>query len=308
VSNLLHGGLVHASNPRTRKRKPLRDVQPPRKHVHQDATLVLGDYSEPSDFKPRYELLKKTIRTVILRGGLESLWLTDPESGRRNPSALLNGLIEDATLSGLHLLRRPQITQRELPLIELFEGDDYGQVKDEALGLTLPAFSDAELVREAKCIADGIVKQQKIIKRPYKRNEDGTPVLNDRGKPVKGYKCVGLRIEHPVQNRDKDDNLVNEWTDPTAGFVSGLDGRPVNGGRTTDYAQVATNQQVAEFQRQLLHEVLAKHLGQDDSEFLLDYLNGRFPESPETTEMAELLMLKLAPYRKELEQFRDLLT
>jgi hypothetical protein len=58
----------------------------------------------------------------------------------------------------------------------------------------------------------------------------------------------------------------------------------------------------------LLHEVLAKHLGQDDSEFLLDYLNGRFPESPETTEMAELLMLKLAPYRKELEQFRDLLT
>jgi hypothetical protein len=299
---------VHASNPRTRKRKPLRDVEPPRKHAHQDATLVLGDYSEPSDFKPRYELLKKTIRTVILRGGLESLWLTDPESGRRNPSALLNGLIEDATLSGLHLLRRPQITQRELPLIELFEGDDYGQVKDEALGLTLPAFSDAELVREAKCIADGIVKQQKIIKRPYKRNEDGTPVLNDRGKPVKGYKCVGLRIEHPVQNRDKDDNLVNEWTDPTAGFVSGLDGRPVDGGRTTDYAQVATNQQVAEFQRQLLHEVLAKHLGQDDSEFLLDYLNGRFPESPETTEMAELLMLKLAPYRKELEQFRDLLT
>jgi hypothetical protein len=220
----------------------------------------------------------------------------------------LNGLIEDATSEGLYLLRRPQITQRELPLVELFEGGSYDQVKDSVVSLTLPAFSDAELVREAKRLADKVVKQQKIIKRPYKRDEAGNLILNDKGKPVKGYECVGLRIEHPVQNRDSDDKLLNAWTDPTTGFVSGIDGRPVNGGRTTDYAQVATNQQVAEFQRQLLHEVLAKHVGRDDSEFLLDYLNGRFPESPETTEMAELLMLKLAPYRKELEQFRDLLT
>jgi hypothetical protein len=301
---------VHASNPRTRKRKPLRDVQPPKRHAHQDSALelILADYSEASTFEPRYDLLKTTVRKVILRGGLESLWTVDPQDGKRKPSALLNGLIEDATSEGLYLLRRPQITQRELPLVELFEGGSYDQVKDSVVSLTLPAFSDAELVREAKRLADKVVKQQKIIKRPYKRDEAGNLILNDKGKPVKGYECVGLRIEHPVQNRDSDDKLLNAWTDPTTGFVSGIDGRPVNGGRTTDYAQVATNQQVAEFQRQLLHEVLAKHLGQDDSEFLLDYLNGRFPESPETTEMAELLMLKLAPYRKELEQFRDLLT
>jgi hypothetical protein len=301
---------VHASNPRTRKRKPLRDVQPPKRHAHQDSALelTLADYSEASTFEPRYDLLKTTVRKVILRGGLESLWTVDPQDGKRKPSALLNGLIEDATSEGLYLLRRPQITQRELPLVELFEGGSYDQVKDSVVSLTLPAFSDAELVREAKRLADKVVKQQKIIKRPYKRDEAGNLILNDKGKPVKGYECVGLRIEHPVQNRDSDDKLLNAWTDPTTGFVSGIDGRPVNGGRTTDYAQVATNQQVAEFQRQLLHEVLAKHLGQDDSEFLLDYLNGRFPESPETTEMAELLMLKLAPYRKELEQFRDLLT
>jgi hypothetical protein len=301
---------VHASNPRTRKRKPLRDVQPPKRHAHQDSALelTLADYSEASTFEPRYDLLKTTVRKVILRGGLESLWTVDPQDGKRKPSALLNGLIEDATSEGLYLLRRPQISQRELPLVELFEGGSYDQVKDSVVSLTLPAFSDAELVREAKRLADKVVKQQKIIKRPYKRDEAGNLILNDKGKPVKGYECVGLRIEHPVQNRDSDDKLLNAWTDPTTGFVSGIDGRPVNGGRTTDYAQVATNQQVAEFQRQLLHEVLAKHLGRDDSEFLLDYLNGRFPESPETTEMAELLMLKLAPYRKELEQFRDLLT
>jgi hypothetical protein len=301
---------VHASNPRTRKRKPLRDVQPPKRHAHQDSALelTLADYSEASTFEPRYDLLKTTVRKVILRGGLESLWTVDPQDGKRKPSALLNGLIEDATSEGLYLLRRPQITQRELPLVELFEGGSYDQVKDSVVSLTLPAFSDAELVREAKRLADKVVKQQKIIKRPYKRDEAGNLILNDKGKPVKGYECVGLRIEHPVQNRDSDDKLLNAWTDPTTGFVSGIDGRPVNGGRTTDYAQVATNQQVAEFQRQLLHEVLAKHVGRDDSEFLLDYLNGRFPESPETTEMAELLMLKLAPYRKELEQFRDLLT
>jgi hypothetical protein len=301
---------VHASNPRTRKRKPLRDVQPPKRHAHQDSALelTLADYSEASTFEPRYDLLKTTVRKVILRGGLESLWTVDPQDGKRKPSALLNGLIEDATSEGLYLLRRPQITQRELPLVELFEGGSYDQVKDSVVSLTLPAFSDAELVREAKRLADKVVKQQKIIKRPYKRDEAGNLILNDKGKPVKGYECVGLRIEHPVQNRDSDDKLLNAWTDPTTGFVSGIDGRPVNGGRTTDYAQVATNQQVAEFQRQLLHEVLAKHLGQDDSEFLLDYLNGRFPESPETTEMAELLLLKLAPYRRELEQFRDLLT
>jgi hypothetical protein len=301
---------VHASNPRTRKRKPLRDVQPPKRHAHQDSALelTLADYSEASTFEPRYDLLKTTVRKVILRGGLESLWTVDPQDGKRKPSALLNGLIEDATSEGLYLLRRPQISQRELPLVELFEGGSYDQVKDSVVSLTLPAFSDAELVREAKRLADKVVKQQKIIKRPYKRDEAGNLILNDKGKPVKGYECVGLRIEHPVQNRDSDDKLLNAWTDPTTGFVSGIDGRPVNGGRTTDYAQVATNQQVAEFQRQLLHEVLAKHVGRDDSEFLLDYLNGRFPESPETTEMAELLMLKLAPYRKELEQFRDLLT
>jgi hypothetical protein len=301
---------VHASNPRTRKRKPLRDVQPPKRHAHQDSALelTLADYSEASTFEPRYDLLKTTVRKVILRGGLESLWTVDPQDGKRKPSALLNGLIEDATSEGLYLLRRPQITQRELPLVELFEGGSYDQVKDSVVSLTQPAFSDAELVREAKRLADKVVKQQKIIKRPYKRDEAGNLILNDKGKPVKGYECVGLRIEHPVQNRDSDDKLLNAWTDPTTGFVSGIDGRPVNGGRTTDYAQVATNQQVAEFQRQLLHEVLAKHLGQDDSEFLLDYLNGRFPESPETTEMAELLLLKLAPYRRELEQFRDLLT
>lgn len=302
---------MYATNPaksRTRKVRPLRDVQPLTRHAHQDATLVLGDYSEASIFEPRYDLLKTTIRKVILRGGLESLWTVDPQDGQRKPSALLNGLIEDATLSGLYLLRRPQITKRELPFVELFERGSYDQVKDSIVSLTLPAFSDAELVREAKCIADKVVKQQKIIKRPYKRDEAGNLILNDKGKPVKGYKCVGLRIEHPIQNRDIHDKPVNAWTDPTDGLVSGIDGRPVNGGRTTDYAQAATSQHVAKFQRQLLHEVLAKYLGQDDAEFLLDYLNGRFPESDQTAEMAELLILKLAPYREELEQFRDLLT
>ncbi len=115
---------MYATNPaksRTRKVRPLRDVQPLTRHAHQDATLVLGDYSEASIFEPRYDLLKTTIRKVILRGGLESLWTVDPQDGQRKPSALLNGLIEDATLSGLYLLRRPQITKRELPFVELFE-------------------------------------------------------------------------------------------------------------------------------------------------------------------------------------------
>jgi len=58
----------------------------------------------------------------------------------------------------------------------------------------------------------------------------------------------------------------------------------------------------------LLHELLAKYLGQDDAEWLLDYKDGRYPLSVESDEMAELLTERLKPHAAELNQFRDLLT
>ena len=100
--------MNNATNPQTRaskSKRPLRDRKSPHKHAHQDSTIVIGDWGE-SPFQVRYELLKKTIRTVILRGGLESLWMTDPTDGQRKPSTLLNDLIETATAEGLYLLRR----------------------------------------------------------------------------------------------------------------------------------------------------------------------------------------------------------
>jgi hypothetical protein len=41
---------------------------------------------------------------------------------------------------------------------------------------------------------------------------------------------------------------------------------------------------------------------------LIDYIDGRFPDSEVASEMAELLMMKLTPHAGELQQFRDLLT
>jgi len=269
------------ANPHT-KRKPLRDVQPSKLHAHQDSTICLGDYSDSPRFQERYKLLKSTISKVVLMGGLVSLM----PAGK--PTALMNAIIERATLDGLYLLREPQTAT------------------DWTNGS--PAFSDAEIVRKAKCIADGAVKAEKIISRRGKRDESGNFIRDEKGRVKRGYKA-DLRITHPVQHRDINDNPVQEWIDPVDSFVSGTDGRPINGGRTTDYANAATNQRVAKFQKQLLHEVIAGYLGgKDDAEFLMDYIDGRFPESPETAEMAEFFMEKLKPHAAELEQFRDLYT
>jgi hypothetical protein len=199
------------------------------------------------------------------------------------PSALLNGLIEQATGEGLPLLREPK------------------SITDFTNGS--PAFSDAEVIRAAKCIADKIVKAQKIITRKCKRDDAGNPILKD-GKTVRGYQCVGLRIEHPVRNQDE--NSAQPWTSPVDSFVAGMDGHAINGGKTTNYATAATNQQVARFQKNMLHEVLAKYLG-DDAEFLMDWFDGRY-DSPVADEMAAFMIECLKPHRDELERFRDLLT
>ena len=227
-----------------------------------------------------------------MRGGLCSLMQGE------KPSALLNDLIEGATHDGLYLLR-PQITASELL---------HSDMSDEAIELTLYPLPDKELVRRAKCIADKVVKSQKIISRRCKRDAAGTIIRDDKGKAVRGYQCVDLRIEHPTHNRDLNGDIVQGWSSPVDTFVSGIDGRPINRGRTSDYANAATNAEVVKFQKQLLHELVAKYLGQDDAEFLLDYHEGRYPDSEQTSEMAELLMEKLAPYTDELQQFRDLLT
>lgn len=282
---------MHATNP-TLHRRPLRDVTPA-KFAHQDSTIVI-DWANDL-FQTRYELLKATIRQVIFRGGLESYWETNPTTGERKPSTALNDLIEAATGEGLCLLR-PQITANELL---------HSDMSDAVLQLARP-LSDSELVRQAKCIADKVVKSQKIIKRPYKRDEAGNLVLRD-GKPVRGYKCVGLRTEHPVRNRDINDNPVQGWSSPVDNFISGIDGRPINGGQTTNYAYAATDAMVNEIQRRTLREVLAEYL-RDDAEWLLDYTDGRYPKSAEGDEMAEALIEKLIPHKDALEKFRSLLT
>ncbi len=285
---------MNASKP---TRTLLRDVTPPATLAHQDTIVIDWDSQTPNDlFQTRYELLKATIRQVIFRGGLESYWETNPKTDVRKPSTLLNDLIENATREGLYLLR-PQITANELL---------HSDMSDEAIQLTRP-LSDAELVRQAKCIADKFVKREKIIKRPYKRDEAGNLVLRD-GKPVRGYKCVGLRVEHPRQNKDINDNLVQGWSSPIDNFVSGIDGRPINGGRVTNYAYAATDAMVNEVQRRVLREVLAEYLGRDDAEWLLDYTDGRYPKSVEGDEMAEALTEKLIPHKDALEKFRSLLT
>jgi hypothetical protein len=180
--------------------------------------------------------------------------------------------------------------------------------RDDILALTLPAFSDAELVRRAKCIADKIVKSQKIIRRPCKRDADGNVIRDAQGRPRRGYECLGLRIEHPVRSKDVNQEHEPGWTSPVDNFVSGMDGRPINGGTTTNYAHAATNEMVNKFQREMLLEVIASHLGQDDAEFLIDYLTGRFPDSPVADEMAVFFVEQLKPFRDEMEQFRSLLT
>jgi hypothetical protein len=175
---------------------------------------------------------------------------------------------------------------------------------NEALALTLYPLSDAEMVRRAKCIADKAVKDQKIISRRAKRDEAGNILRDDKGRAKRGYQCVGLRIEHPTPSRDAEGN--REWSSPV-GEVAGMDGRPINGGRTTNYSHAAMNEMVNKFQKGLLLETLAGYLGRDDAEFLMDWAEGRF-DSEVADEMAAFFIECLTPHRSELEQFRDLLT
>jgi len=236
--------------------------------------------------------LKTTIKKVILRGGLYSLM----PNGK--PSAVLNGLIEQATYDGYKLLR-PQITACELL---------HSDLSDAAIELTRYPLPDKELVRSAKCVADKVVKSQKIISQrsERKRDEAGNLLREPNGRLQRKYKCVDLRIEHPTQARDEDGKpLRGEWTDHRDGQVSGMDGRPI---RTTNYAYAADNAMVAECQRSLFLEVIAGYLGQEQAEWLLDYTNGRYPTTPESDEVAAFLREQLMPYIKELEGFRDLLT
>lgn len=273
----------------TNPRKPLKDITPPRPAF----------YLQTYDAYPQYELLIETIRKTLFQGGRFPAWLTKEydEQGRQRVSPWMNDLIDQGVQAGVSLLL--QVTQKELSFLKYLWDDGYEQFADEVL--TLPV-QDEVIIKGAKAIAGKLIRDQKVIRRPYKLNPDGTRVLRD-GKPVKGYDAE-MRAVHPVQDRDPDGKLISSWTPAHSTYAAGVTGERVSTGNPN----ASNNQMLNKLQKNILHELLEKHLGQDDAEFLIDYHAGRFPESDETAEMAELLTLKLAPYRTELEQFRSLLT
>jgi hypothetical protein len=208
----------------------------------------------------------------------------------------MNDIVEQGVQAGVSILL--QVTQKEISFLKYIWGDGYEQFANDVL--TLPV-QDEVIIKGAKSIAGKLIRDQKIIRRPYKLNEDGTRVLRD-GMPQRGY-AAEMRAVHPVQDKDEDGELISSWTPGHSAYAAGATGERVPAGDPN----ASNNQMLNKLQKNILCELLEKHLGQD-AEFLLDYHAGRFPESTQTTEMAELLMMKLAPYRTELEQFRSLLT
>jgi hypothetical protein len=286
--NLGTGVQMHAINS-AKKRRPLPDVKPKAKFAHQESTIVLG-YRDPvrleelRDSSFRFELLSKTIRSTIAKGGLSNLWSING-AAKSSPSVLLNLLIEQATAEALPLIRRPMTPA------ECMNGCDFG-------------FSDYEVIRQATNIATKHVRAQKVITRPYKINDGGSLILRD-GRPVQGYEAM-FRIVYPVQLTD-DGKKIQEWDDPTAKCASGFDGKALPLSPKGDAEDVL----IDAFMRAMLRDLLADYVGQEDAGWLLEYLDSkgnRRPFTDQERQRASRLITRLAEHETELRRFACLLT
>jgi hypothetical protein len=267
---------------KTRKRKPLRDVKPRRSfHLQTYGTF------------PQYELLIKTIRKTLFGAHLPASWTyaSDPNNPEKQQvSPQMNDLIEEGVSQSCYLLRQPKT------VTDFTNGIPWG-------------LSEDEIVKQAKSIAGKLARNQMDITRPYKRDAAGNLLRNDKGKPVKGYKRQMRIAEHTREETSHDEPLA-PLVSPLQNYAVSVTGKTVSRGGTStaDYARASTNEIMGEFQKKAFRAILAAYLGDDDAEWLLDYLDGIYPRSAESDEMAEVFMLKLAPYADKLEQFRDLYT
>jgi hypothetical protein len=283
---------VHATNPRTRKLRPLRDVKPPRR-----PTYLKSDINEAF---PQYELLIQTVRKTLFGGHLPAWWTysTDAE-GKQRVSHLMNDLIDTGVCQSSHLIRRG-LTPREKAFLQSVGdwNDDYDNL------VPLP---DSEVVKQAKSIAGKLAREQMIIRRPYNTDENGNRILDSNGKPVRGYSSE-IKVAHPVQDRD-DDGVLQSWTSPLVNHTVSVAGNPIS--RTSaNYAQASTNEMVDHFMTEAFREVLAEFVG-DDAQWLLEYyddLGNGTPKTDVERQRACSLMKAFRGHEDKLQDYLCLLT
>jgi len=290
---------VNATNPQTRKR-PLRDIKPPRCNA----------YFKPEVIKafPQYELLITAVRKTLFGAHLPAWWTRAyDEHGNPQVSHLMNDLIDTGVSQSSHLLQRG-LTHNEKAFLQSTGDwqDDYNAL------VPLP---DEAVVKGARSVAGRLARDQMIIRRPPKVNPDGTPVLDDKGKPKRGYESE-IRASHPRQDRD-DDGFLQSWTSPLKNHATTATGTVISNQRTpngqpntAELARNATNEMVNQFDREMFVAVLQEFIG-DNAQWLLTYyddLGSGTPKTDKERQRAYYLMTKLKERKDELQKYFDALT
>jgi hypothetical protein len=261
------------------------DSKPPARFAYLGANLVI-DWETPLHREhPQFDLLCKTVRRVLFRGNFPA-WLTTEydKQGKARASAWMNDLIDEGVQNCMFLIA--QITSAEVSFLKFVWGDDFTQFMD-----ALPPVDDQFIVKGAKAVTNALDKRQKIIRRPYKLNDDGTRVLDDN-KPVRGYEAE-MRVAHPTQKR-KEGELVDDWTSPVSDAPCGM-----LGSRITD--AFSAEAEMIEYLDGLVRDCrIVAIIGQDGYDFLIDYY-GRAPASrPADAEKARVFRL-MEKLRKEFD-------
>jgi hypothetical protein len=233
---------MYATNPtKTRKARPLRDVKPRRSfHLNTYGTL------------PQYELLIQTIRKTLFGAHLPASWTyesdpNNPEKPRVSPQ--MNDLVEAGVSQSCYLLRQPKTAT------DFTNGIPWG-------------VSDGEIVKGCKSIAGKLARNQMDITRPYKRDEAGNLLRNDKGKPVKGYQSQMRIAEHTREETSPDEPLA-PLVSPIDNYAVSVTGKTISRGGTD--CRQSTDEMVNHFDCEMFKTVLAEVIDKDDAQWLLEY-------------------------------------
>jgi len=271
---------MYATNPtKTRKVRPLRDVKPRRSfHLNTYGTF------------PQYEILIQTIRKTLFGAHLPASWTyesdpNNPEKQRVSPQ--MNALVEAGVSQSCHLLRQPKTAT------DFTNGIPWG-------------LSDSEIVKGCKSIAGKLARNQMDITRPYKRDEAGNLLRNDKGKPVKKYQSQMRIAEHTREETSPDEPLA-PLVSPLESYAVSVTGKTISSGGTD--CRQSTTEAVYDFDRKMFIAVLATFITPADAEWLLfEYDNLGRPKTPAERQRAYALMEILREHQDELQPYFDALS
>jgi hypothetical protein len=269
---------MYASNPaKSRKVRPLRDVKPRR-------SFYLNTYGT----FPQYELLIQTIRKTLFGAHLPASWTyecdpNNPEKQRVSPQ--MDDLIDAGVSQSCYLVRQPTT------VTDFTNGIPWG-------------LSDSEIVKGAKSIAGKLARNQMDITRPYKRDEAGDLLRNDKGKPIKGYRYQ-MRIAEHTREETSHDEPIAPLVSPLQNYAVSVTGKTIS--ETADHRQ-STNEAVYDFDRKMFIAVLANVIEKADAEWLLfEYDNLGRTKTPAERQRAYALMETLREHQDELQPYFDAL-